>query len=74
MSDMSSEEKNHKISTNQLIKTVMLAHCEQLPAWVIWECMWNERRKAAVKAVKSRGCIKASTVIYKRVRLGNFHS
>lgn len=29
--------------------------------------MWNEGRKAAVNTIKSKGCIKASTVIYKRV-------
>lgn len=40
----------------------MLAHCKHLPAWAIWECMWNERGKAAVTTVKSRGYIKASTL------------
>lgn len=66
MLDMPSEKN---FFTNQLIKTEMLAHCKQLPAWAIWECMWNERGKAAVNADKRRKCVKASTLIYKRVSL-----
>lgn len=59
MFDMPSEKKK---STNQLVKIVMLAHCEQLPARVIWKCMWNEGEKADVNAVKIRRSVKAITL------------
>jgi len=47
----------------------MLVHSKWLPTWGIWECVWNERGKAAVNAVKRRGCIKARALIYERVSL-----
>lgn len=49
------KKRKNKVSTNQLIKIVMLAHCKQLLAWAYWECLWNERGESYCKCSQKKG-------------------
>lgn len=68
---MSSEGK--KNSTNQLIKTVMLAPCKQLPGWVIWvHVEWE--KKSCCKYNQKQGMHQSKHSDLQEGEFWNLHS